>query len=457
MLKKLLFIFILTSSLAFSQQTIKGTFSPADDFNFAILYKVTPTTSLYKASSDIKEGKFEFALDSTYEKGMYRIVYALPQEEHNFDLIFDGKEDVELNFNIETGAEFTKSSENKLYSSYMKSMALVGTSLGEYYQLQNEDKDAYKEILKTQKETQDEFEKASEGMIANSFIKANRPYIPSEFEDVQTYITNVKANYFKHIDFNDETLQSSNFLIERVLNYVFGMTNEGEDENEVYSNNIKEASKYIQTADAKLQKVLFEILWMQTSEAGLESTANFVSDNYLLKIAQTAKDNELVTALEAHKNASLGQIAQDFSFDVLKDGEKPETKKLSELDEAERYLVFFWSTTCSHCLEEIPQLKELVAKQEKGAIKVIAIALDDTPYRWKDMTYEYPDFYHVYGEGKWDNEIGNNYNVSETPTYFVLDSKKEIIAKPDDIVAFKKYLEENPIKVPKKEAEKKED
>jgi thiol-disulfide isomerase/thioredoxin len=179
---------------------------------------------------------------------------------------------------------------------------------------------------------------------------------------------------------------------------------------------------------------------------------------HLLKLAKDQKDTELVDAVTVYKNTSLGVIAPDFVFDVLKDGEKPVAKKLSKLDDAERYLILFWSTTCSHCLDEIPQLKEYVSTLKENKLKVIAVALEDEPYRWKDLTYDYPDFYHVYGEGKWDNEIGNNYNITATPTYFVLDKNKTIIAKPEDIVAFKKYMEDNSITIenPKKEEEKKE-
>ena len=139
------------------------------------------------------------------------------------------------------------------------------------------------------------------------------------------------------------------------------------------------------------------------------------------------------------------------------DKEKPVLKTLSKLDEAEHYVIFFWSSVCSHCLEEIPQLREYVKTFKENQIKVIAIGLEEEPYRWKDMTYDFPDFYHVYGEGKWDNEIGNNYNVTATPTYYVLDANKKIIDKPEDIIALKKYFEEYPIKPQtEKDIEKKE-
>ena len=71
----------------------------------------------------INNGGFEFQLDSTATQGMYKIVYELPQEEYNFDVIYNAKEDVELSFNQETGIEYQSSIENQLVASYTNSMS----------------------------------------------------------------------------------------------------------------------------------------------------------------------------------------------------------------------------------------------------------------------------------------------------------------------------------------------
>ena len=46
----------------------------------------------------------------------------------------------------------------------------------------------------------------------------------------------------------------------------------------------------------------------------------------------------------------------------------------------------------------------------------------------------------LYHKAKWDNQIGNNYNVKSTPSYFILDKDKVIIKKPYDFEAFKDYF-----------------
>jgi len=429
-------------SILLAQNTIKGKFSPAKDYNFALLYKVKPTISDYVSNAEIQEdGSFEFKLDSTNTKGMYRLVYAVPQEDYNFDIIYNGKEDIELTFNSETGVEFKKSTENKLIASYTNSMSMVTQSIGNYFSQESKDTTALKTIFKTQKETQENFERAAKDTIALEFIKANKPYIPQQIEDVKTYINNLKTHYFDHVNFNNKTLQSSNFLEERMLNYVFGMSSDSKDELENYKENIDVVYSYMKDAPNEVQRILLFDLWQQMSDLGFESIANYIAENYLMDVAVSLNDQELLHALILYKNISKGNIAPDFDIEI-KEKDKFITKKLSELKAAENYIIVFWSSTCSHCLDEVPQLQAFVKSLEKDKVKVVAIGLEDEPYKWKDLTYSYPEFIHVYGEGKWDNAIGDAYGVTSTPTYFILDKDKKIISKPIDFKVLKAFYQE---------------
>lgn len=441
MLNRIIVLVVLLPTFLFAQHTIKGIFSPAKDYNVALLYKATPTISEYVTNAEIKEdGSFQFHLDSTATKGMYKLVYAVPQEDYNFDIIYNGEEDITLTFNSETGVKFTSSLENKLLASYTNSMSMVTQSIGNFYRQQSKDTTALKAIFKTQRDTQLRFEKAAKGTIALQFIKANKPYIPNKFEDVKTYIKNLETHYFDYVDFNNKTLQSSSFLEERMLNYVFGMTLETLDEEANFKRNIDVFCNAMKMVPNKIKRILLLGLWQQMSDLGNESVANYISETYLIDIALALNDQQLVKDLLLFKRISIGEQASDFSFEIEKD-KKIITKKLSELNGAENYIIVFWSSTCSHCLDEIPQLHDFVKSQEKGKVKVLAIGLEEEPNKWKDLTYSYPEFIHVYGKGKWDNEIGNDYGVTATPTYFILDKGKHIIEKPEDIEAVKLFLE----------------
>ena len=152
---KYILIFAFLPTTFWAQHTIKGTFTPAEDYKIAILYKVTPTVSEYVANAELNDdGSFEIALDSTVTKGMYRLVYAMPQEDYNFDIIYNAQEDIELRFNSETGVEFLSSIENTLLTSYTNSMSMVTHSIGKFFSEQSTDTLALAKIFETQRDGQ---------------------------------------------------------------------------------------------------------------------------------------------------------------------------------------------------------------------------------------------------------------------------------------------------------------
>ncbi|MBT8260019.1 MAG: TlpA family protein disulfide reductase, partial [Bacteroidia bacterium] len=329
--------------------------------------------------------------------------------------------------------------ENQLMTSYTNSMGMISQSIGMYFRQQLQDTTALKQIFKTQLDTQNQFEKAAAGTIALTYIKANKPYIPEGYEDLKTYINNLRLHFFDHVDFNNEILQSSNFLIERVLNYVFGMTNTGETETEIYINNINEISEVLKPINPDIKLYLYQVLWQQLVDAELEITANHVVDSELLELAKTQQATEFVEQLESYRFTAIGSVAPDFSFEIEDKGMLTKFSLL-ELNESENYVLVFWSSTCGHCLKELPELHNMMQTFTKEQMQVIAIGLEDEEFRWKSETYNFPLFKHVIGLRKWDNPIGNSYNVNATPAYFVLDKDKKIIAKPYDYSALRKYL-----------------
>jgi len=442
-MKRLIFLIAIIPNIFFGQHTIKGTFTPAADFKAVLLYKITPSKLEYIENAMLKEdGSFELKLDSTATKGMYKLIYALPEDEHFIDIIYNGNEDIEFTFNLNDNVVYKSSKENKLMASYMHSMAMIQQSINNFFAQKSEDYKALESIFKTQRETQTNFEGAALGTIALNFIEANRFYIPEKQEDVKTYMNNLEAHFFDYVDFNNEVLQSSNFLRERMFNYIFRLSQEGLDKVSNYKKNIDVFYKAMNEAPLNIKSNLLLELWERMGKDGFEEVANYIADSYLIDIAKLQNNKELVYKLTTFRNISIGHKAPDFSFEI-KENNKSIIKKLSELQGAENYVIVFWSSTCAHCLHELPQLHDFVKSQEKDTLKVIAIGLEGEANNWKDTITKFPDFINVFGEGKWENVIGDDYGVTATPTYFILNKEKEIIARPDDIVELKTFYQKD--------------
>ena len=438
MIKKIVFLLVLLPTINFAQYTIKGQFPNKEDFKFAFLYQVTTQTSKFVNNAEIKDdGTFTFTLDKDQPSGTYRIVYNEPQDQYNFDFLFN-QEDIELSYNFDEGLTFINSEENKLWTSYNKSMQMVGTSLNNFYMKGDNNEEDFTKIITILKNTQSEFEKAAEGKMVLNFITASKPYIPNQFVTAQEFTNNAKQDYFKHINFSNPVLQNSNFLIEATLNYIYNFI----DQDHLNASYIKNIDTAVQTIgnNTDVKKVILEVLYNQFVYENIEAVANHIADAYLIQLATNQGDKALVEDLTYFKNASIGHKGYNFEIVIYDENGEATVKKMHELEDANTYLIVFWSTTCSHCLDEIPQLHNYVKTIDQKQLKVIAVALDEDRYRWKDMTYDFPEFYHVFGEGKWDNQIGNNYNVKSTPSYFILDKDKVIIKKPYDFEAFKDYF-----------------
>lgn len=420
MKKSTLLLFILPL-LTFSQ-SVKGTFSPAEDFSYAYLYEATPKGANYINRGKIDSiGNFEIPLDSTIAPGIYKIVYAIPPEENNFDFIYNGKETVAINFSYEKGVEFTESEENKLWNSYLNSMAMVNQTISNFYSKGKTDKEGFNSIFKVVKDTQIAYEESANGKLVSAFITANRPYIPAQYEDITTYSKNLKQHFLSQIDFGNYLLQSSSFLVDRVTGYVFNLV---EDPNNItYKRLVDDVANAIIDDNLEIKTSLIEILWQRFVAMENHELANYITDTYLLDLANKSENRVLAETITSYKNTSVGTKAPNFEIVSTQN-----TTSLHNLEGSDYYLLIFWSSGCSHCLNELPKVKELVAN--KPNLKVVAFGLEEEPTKWTDEIKNYPNFIHNIGLGKWDNPIVKTYGVAATPMYFLLNSSKIIIAKP---------------------------
>ncbi|OBX26327.1 thiol-disulfide isomerase/thioredoxin [Gelidibacter algens] len=430
-MKKLILILAFLPSFLMAQHSIEGTFSPANDFTYAFVYKSNPTGSVYVDRAKVEEnGQFKIVLDSTNTAGIYKIVYGVPQEDHNFDLIFSGDEDVVLEFSLNKGLDFKESNENKLWASYTNSIEMINRTISNFYTQESDDEEAFKDIFKTLNETQNAFELASKGTLASVFIQANKPYIPKSFEDVSTYSKNLKSTYLQNVDFSNPLLQSSEFLSDRVMAYVFGMSPDPTEA--FYKQQIDNLVNYIGPENGEIKMVLLQAVWNNMVQIEETPVANYITDTYLMELAKHAKNDVLVDQLTVYKNTALKTIARDFPIEMTVDGNTVKSS-LHGLKGADHYLLIFWSSECSHCLQELPLIRKMVDEISESKLKVVAYGLEDDATHWKKEITNYPNFIQVLGLGKWNNPITEVYGIELTPTYFVLDKNKRIMARPQSL------------------------
>jgi thiol-disulfide isomerase/thioredoxin len=98
-----------------------------------------------------------------------------------------------------------------------------------------------------------------------------------------------------------------------------------------------------------------------------------------------------------------------------------------------RNLIVFWASWCPHCVELLPRIKTWFRQFNPGNFEIIAISLDTSEQEWKNAVTEagFEEFYNLSDLKMWDGEVTEDYNVFATPTMFLIDANRKILAKPE--------------------------
>lgn len=448
MLKKLFLVVFLISFTAQSQNVITGEMNPLNDgFAWVAMYRLKGSKQVFIKNVTIENGAFAIEMPANSPKGMYRIRYKM--DNVSFINIIYTNENISFNFDPNNPAEtltFSTSEENKIYNSYQKQATdlkqeLSAIQMAFFKQTSEKDQsitqNLYSNTLKEFHQNQQQYEKISTGKLANHFIKASNKYFePILFKSPQEFLNSEKKHFFDFIDFNDSELNNSTFIIENVLSYVMYL-NVSEDtqvQNALYKNAINEVMEKV-TNDFTLKSELIITLMNTFSQTENLDLMNYLLYEYYNKLPESVKNEKDVKMIFDKVKLAAGKIAPDFTYK-----ENGVTKSFHKLNKSDTYILVFWSTSCSHCIAEIPQLYEYT--KNKTDLHVVNVGLEKNADDYNKYAAKFTNWTNVLGLGKWDNPIGRKYEIVNTPTYFILDANKKIIAKPDFLKDVKAFFEE---------------
>ena len=423
MFKQFFYFSVILPILGFSQHQLKGVFSPANEFKATMLYHLSEGNATYMSYGTVNpQGELQIELEASAPSGIYKLVYALPQADHNFEFIYDANHDVVFNFNIDSGVEFINSKENQLFQTYTQAINNAQKELLQMYAKPSMDSRVYKRRSQKVDSIQKRYTLLSKGTIAARFINASQPYIAVKVESSDSYTKNVKAHYFDAINFKDQVLQNSNFLIEKSIDYILRMHTSSTPLLQDYKTNIDTVCQQFLTTKPSFQLTSFVTLNDLLIEFNQETVALYLTKTYILPLAIQLKNPEQIVKSKDFMRVALGVKAPNFEIN--------DQTSLYDLEAAANYLLIFWSSDCGHCMNELPEIHAYISKHPEKDIKVIAIGLENNLQPWDQAIQLWPKFTHAIAEGKWENNIPIHYDITATPSYFVLDASKTITSKP---------------------------
>jgi len=157
-------------------------------------------------------------------------------------------------------------------------------------------------------------------------------------------------------------------------------------------------------------------------------------DEYKSKYLSLAKNlkctinDRLASTLKSNANIEMGAAFPNYKF---QSPVNTTAKSLYDI-KADKKVIVFWSSTCSHCESELPKLLEKYNDLKSKNIQVVGLSLDvdKNSYTKKIAAFPWVNDSELRG---WNSSYTDMYNIHATPTYFILDANNKIISKPDHV------------------------
>ncbi|HKK59570.1 MAG TPA: thioredoxin-like domain-containing protein, partial [Salinivirga sp.] len=250
-----------------------------------------------------------------------------------------------------------------------------------------------------------------------------------------------KNHFFDYIDFSDNQLLYSP-VYHRKLKYYFDrvvirrpdsaiaaadrLLKKLEDKPEYFQYTLAYVfNKYAQTKYMGFDQVMVHL----AENYYLNGRAHWVSDEYLDKLRERVQ--KLKPNLIGNKAPKLDK-AQSIEgyFYPLHDVEAKYT------------VVAFWEPNCGHCKKVIPNLHETVfSEMHNIGVQVYAFYTQVDKKEWSNFLEEkgLTDWINVWDPNNF-TDFRNKYDVYSTPSLFLLNQDKEIIAKRVDVETIKSII-----------------
>lgn len=344
--------------------------------------------------------------------------------------------------------KFTGSEENSAFVDYQKKwMALQQRSGAISKRIQNnrQNNDSLKILGSIQKLQEENMKtylrsviKANNGNLLATLVKSLLPVDIPEFTvpagsanpDSVRWIRNYNYNkdhFFDNTDLTDERLLRTPILYARLEAFFTNILIQSPD-----SIN-KEIDKLIQKCSGNYKIFQFVSVFLfnhfrESEIMGQDAVLVKLADDIYLsgKADWVTKEfkEDLRKQIDLIRPNLIGKKAENMVMDSY----KGIFVSLYDI-EKEFTILYFWEPDCGHCKESTPKLKAYYDKPKDYSLEVFAVCTTTDKAKWT----KYIEDNKLTWINGWDPQRSSHfdyyYNVQSTPTIYILDKNKKIIAK----------------------------
>jgi thiol-disulfide isomerase/thioredoxin len=391
-------------------------------------------------------GRFIFKTNTDFPKGIYLAVIS---DKSYFEFIVnnDRKFSMETDLNDLSGKMvITGSPENQLFYDYLKynkarfaeiqalqKLVVRGKTSKDSINLLTDKSEAInKGIIRYKLEIAEKYPSSFVAFFINAMREPDVPEVPilpNGRKDSTFAYRYIKAHFWDGTDFTDDRLLRTPVFDNKIKKYVDKILYQNPD------TLIKETDILIEKARPNPEMFKY-LVWFATYHSenseimGFDRIFVHVVDTYYLTHQAIWERPSVVEKLikKANKIRPLliGQIPPNMV--MLDTNNQP----VSMYSVKSNFLVlFFWDPDCGNCQQEIPKLKDFYDKQKDSiGLKIFAVCSDTSLVKWKSaIRKKKMDWINVDGPRTLTGNYHDQYDVTTTPIAYILNNRKEIIAK----------------------------
>lgn len=265
---------------------------------------------------------------------------------------------------------------------------------------------------------------------ASTLIRVDR-FVPLNLDvDFEKQRKELIANFFNEVDFTDLSLIPTNVLTTKIIDFLSIQQVAGQTRDQQIMAIVLGIDNVLYRASVSfdMYKFVFQYLMEGFNVLGYEEIVDYMTRIPYSEELQCNENqyDELLSIVEFNSRVKIGSKAKNISGKTIFD----EDFSMYDID-SKFTIVFFWSYTCEHCRENIVELKSFL--DENPDFSLVAVSVKGDLKKIKNIVKKNKVGGFFYHDGlEWNCPYINDYAVTATPCFYLLDKDKKIVFKPFD-------------------------
>jgi thiol-disulfide isomerase/thioredoxin len=397
------------------------------------------------------KGEFHYVFEKNGgHKGLYRLSFTSSKW---VDFVNDG-EDVSISTDgnsISDSLRVISSESNKLYYSFIKlnrdykaKTDILQLVLAKYPKDDDYFTTSIIKLAGVQKEYQTFVNVTSQKnprSFAARYIKSAQLPVMDMGLPLDKQLAYLKAHTLDRVNFDDDDLIYSDAFTSKSIEYLSLFRNpklpkEGlEREFMVAVDTILSRAKINQIVYQHVTEYFIDGF----KKFGFDEVIDYIVDNYVIK-DDICLDEKLKNSIQRRMDqARLFKIGAVVPGIVIPDstGRDVDVSAIG----GEKTLIIFYASWCPHCQEMMPKLNELYTGKGKGGMKVVAVSIDTNRTDWLGFAQKNnTNMINVSDLKGWYGKAAQDFYLYATPTMFLINGRREIIAKPTNVNEVSRWM-----------------